>query len=51
MKKCPTLGINSQKSPRAKNGKISTPKAQFESLKHLYQTTFENLNYLRQTLF
>ncbi len=49
--KMPNFRKNSQKSPLAKNGKISTPKAQFESLKHLYQTTFENLKYLRQTLF
>jgi len=36
---------------QVKKGQNIYNKAQFESLKHLHQTTFETLKYLQQTMF
>ncbi len=51
LKKCPNFVKSSPNSPRAKNAKINYIKAQFESLKHLHQTTFATKKYLQQTVF
>jgi hypothetical protein len=40
-----------QKATNSKKGQIIYNKAQFESPKHLHQTTFETLKYLQQTMF
>jgi hypothetical protein len=40
---------NSPKSCQVTKGQNIYNKAQFESLKHLQQTTFETFNYLQQT--
>ncbi len=41
LKNAQNFGKNRPNSPRAKNAKIIYIKAQFESLKHLHQTTLE----------
>jgi hypothetical protein len=38
------------KKPKSQKGKNIYNKAQFESQKHLQQTTFETLKYLQQTM-
>jgi hypothetical protein len=40
-----------QKVAMSKKGQNIYNKAQFESPKHLHQTTFETLKYLQQTMF
>jgi len=42
---------SSTKSLQGKKGQSICNKAQFESPKHLHQTTFETLKYLQQTMF
>jgi hypothetical protein len=46
-KNCQIFQRIAQKSRQVKK----TAKAQFENPKHLYQTTFETLKYLQQTMF
>ena len=40
-----------QKVAKSKKGQNIYNKAQFESPKHLHQTTFKTLKYLQQTVF
>jgi hypothetical protein len=49
--KLPILSKSSPNSLRAKKGQNIYIKAQFESPKHLHQTTFETLKCLQQTMF
>jgi hypothetical protein len=49
-KKLPNFSKNSPKSHQVKKGQNIYNKAQFESQKHLHQTTFETLKYLQQTM-
>jgi hypothetical protein len=46
-KNCPIFQKAAQQSPKFQN---ICNKGQFESPKHLHQTTFENLKYLQQIL-
>jgi hypothetical protein len=48
-KKSPNVSKNSPKSCQVKKGQNIYNKAQFESPKHLQQTTFETLKYLQPT--
>jgi hypothetical protein len=48
-KKSPNVSKNSPKSCQVKKGQNIYSKAQFESPKHLQQTTFETLKYLQPT--
>jgi len=50
-KKLPNFSKSSPNSHQAKKGPNIYNKAQFESPKHLHQTTFETLKYLQQTMF
>ncbi len=50
-KNSPKFSKKSPKSCQVKNGPNIHIKAQFESPKHLHQTTFETLKYLQQTMF
>jgi hypothetical protein len=47
----PNFSKKSQKSCQVKKGQNIYNKAQFESPKHIHQTTFETLKYLQQTMF
>jgi hypothetical protein len=49
-KNCPIFRKVAQKSPSQKRQNIYN-KAQFESPKHLHQTTFETLKFLQQSMF
>jgi hypothetical protein len=50
-KNCQIFQKIAQKVTKSKNGQNFNNKAQFESPKHLQQTTFETLKYLQQTMF
>jgi hypothetical protein len=50
-KKLPNFSKSSSKSLQRKKGQNIYNKAQYESPKHLHQTTFEILKYLQQTMF
>jgi hypothetical protein len=50
-KNCQIFQRIAQKSCQVKKGQNIYNKAQFESPKHLHQTTFETLKYLQQTMF
>jgi hypothetical protein len=50
-KKLPNYSISRPKSLQVKKGPNIYNKAQFESPKHLHQSTFETLKCLQQTMF
>jgi hypothetical protein len=50
-KKLPNFSKNSPKSRQVKKGQNMYNNAQFESQKHLHQTTFKTLEYLQKTMF
>jgi hypothetical protein len=47
----PNFSKNSPKICQVKKGQNIYTKAQFESPKHLHQSTFKTLKYLQQTMF
>jgi hypothetical protein len=47
----PIFQKEAQNVSKSKRGQNGYNKAQFESPKHLHQTTFETLKYLQQTMF
>jgi hypothetical protein len=49
-KKLPNITKSSPKSHQVKKGQNIFNKSQFESPRHLQQTTFETLKYLRQIM-
>jgi hypothetical protein len=49
--KSPIFQKVAQTVSKPRKGQNIYNKAQFESPKHLHETTFENLKYLQQTMF